>query len=455
MGAATTRRDPRGNPVSTASAAALDASERALWRLMSFYGAPIEDLDAAARADPAWPLARLMKAGFLLSLTEPSLVAEARALIDAVPTSGVGSGNARERAHRAALARLADGDWAGAGEAWSEILRAHPRDALALQWAHLFDFYRGDTVLLGGRVAPLVAAWPDSDPLLPYVLALHAFGLEESGRYAEAEASGRQALALDARVPWAIHAVAHVMEMQGRYDEGSSWMEEHRARWGARAVDRDGSQRNGFAGHLGWHEALFALETLDIGRALALFDDYLGADAIEITLQRVDAASLLWRIGLVDGDAGARWRTLLDGWRLDRESAGHSLFNDAHATMALLGAGEIAEARSWVAHSLAAAERRGGWNGAVARAIGVPLLHGLVAFGEERYAATTELIAPLRDRLAPFGGSHAQRDVVDQTLLAAVARGGDRSVGRALLDERRRAKPATPLTAHWSRRLAV
>jgi tetratricopeptide (TPR) repeat protein len=455
MGAAAMRRDPRGNPVSTASAEALDASERALWRLMSFYGTPFDDLDTAARADPAWPLPRLMKAGFLLSLTEPSLVAEARALIDAVPTSGVGSGNAREHAHRGALARLADGDWAGAGEAWSEILRAHPRDALALQWAHLFDFYRGDTALLGGRVAPLVVAWPDDDPLLPYVLALHAFGLEESGRYVEAEASGRQALALDARVPWAIHAVAHVMEMQGRHDEGSSWMDEHRARWGARAVDRDSGQRNGFAGHLGWHEALFALETLDIGGALALFDDYLGADATEITLQRVDAASLLWRIALVDGDAGTRWRTLRDGWRLDRESAGHSLFNDAHATMALLGAGEVAEARDWVAQSLAAAERRGAWNGAVARAIGAPLLHGLVAFGEERYNAATELIAPLRDRLKPFGGSHAQRDVVDQTLLAAAARSGDRSVGRALLDERRRTKPATPLTAHWSRRLAM
>src|SRR5215472_13699722 len=158
-----------------------------------------------------------MKAGFLLSLTEPSLVAEARALVAAVPESGAGSGNARERAHRAALARLAAGDWAGAGDAWSAILREHPRDALALQWAHLFDFYRGDLAQLAGRVPPLLAGWPVDDPLHPYVL-------EESGRYAEAEASGRNALAADARVPWAIHAVAHVMEMQGRHDEGRDWM---------------------------------------------------------------------------------------------------------------------------------------------------------------------------------------------------------------------------------------
>ena len=108
------RSDPRGNPVSTASAQSLDATERALWRMMSFYGTPIDDLDAAIAADPAWPLPRLMKAGFLLSLTEPSLVDDARTLVASVPDSGAGSGNARERAHRAALVRLAAGDWAGA-----------------------------------------------------------------------------------------------------------------------------------------------------------------------------------------------------------------------------------------------------------------------------------------------------------------------------------------------------
>jgi len=441
--------DPRGNPVSTVSAQALEASERALWRTMSFYDTPIDDLDAAIAADPAWPLPRLMKAGFLLSLTEPSLVADARALIAAVPESGEGSGNARERAHRGALALLAAGDWAGAGDAWGAILRGHPRDALALQWAHLFDFYRGDLAQLAGRVAPLLAGWPVDDPLHPYVLALHAFGLEESGRYAEAEATGRRALTADARVPWAIHAVAHVMEMQGRHGEGLDWMAARRTHWGARDGADGGPRPNGFAGHLGWHEALFALETLAIPHALALFDDYLDAQRIEITLQRVDAASLLWRIALLDGDVGERWRALVAGWPLDATTAGHSLFNDAHATMALVGAGDIARAREWVALSLAAAERDGGWNGAVARTIGAPLLHGLVDFGAGDFDRATERIAGARAALASFGGSRAQRDVVDQTLLAAAARGRDRSVGHTLLAERKRVKATTPLTAHW------
>ncbi len=444
------RRDPRGQPVSTTSAAALDASERALWRMMSFYGAPADDLDAAIAADPGWILPPLMKAGFLLSLTEPALVAEARTLL-ADASSLVAGANPRERGHLAALHRLAAGDWAGAGDAWSAILHDHPRDALALQWAHLFDFYRGDAARLLARVDDVLPAWPADDPLLPCVLALQAFGLEESGRYDEAEATGRRALAGSPRVPWAIHAVAHVMEMQGRHAEGRRWLGERRPHWGA----HDGADQNGFAGHLAWHEALFALETLDTEAALASYDAYLDAARIEITLQRVDAASLLWRIALLGADVGDRWRALLAGWRLDIAVAGQSVFNDLHATLALIGAGELAAARDWAALSLDAADRRTGWNHAISRDLGAPLQRALLAFGAGDFGTAAEGVAPLRGRLEPLGGSRAQRDVVDQTLVAAASASGRATLARAVLDDRGEGKARTPLTAWWEERVTT
>jgi hypothetical protein len=323
-------RDAHGNATSTASRAALDASERALWRMMSFYGAPLDDLDAAITADPAWLLPRIMKAGFLISLTEPTLAGEARALLAAAEPLAAGA-ELRERRHLDAVHRAARGDWAGASAAWGSLLEERPRDALALQWALLFDFYRGDSSALRERVARVLPAWSAADPLYPYVLGHHAFGLEESLCFAEAEAVGREALAASARVPWAIHAVAHVMEMQGRHEEGADWMGQWRPHWG---------EGNGFSGHLGWHEALFALESLDHARALAAFDAYLRAEANEITLQRVDAASLLWRLALQGADVGDRWQRLVAGWTLDEAVAGHSAFNDVHALLALLGAGE-------------------------------------------------------------------------------------------------------------------
>ena len=442
--------DAHGNAVSTSSRPALDASERALWRMMSFYGTPIDDLDAAIAADAGWAFPHAMKAGFLLLLTEPAMRADAlHSLADARRLGPRATD--RERDHLGALGLLADGDWVGAGAAWSGLLANHPRDALALQWGHLLDFHRGDAQSLRERVAAALPAWHEADPLQPFVLGLHAFGLEESGCYAEAEDTGRRALGGAARVPWAIHAVAHVMEMQGRHLEGLRWMAQWRPDWGGSEV----AQRNGFAGHLGWHEALFALESLDHRAALATFDDYLRADATEIVLQRLDAASLLWRLHLLGVDVGERWQRLLDGWSLEGDAAGHSVFNDMHATLALLGAGEAARAAEWVALAVAQAERRPGWNREVSHAVGAPLMHGLLAFDAGRFDAAFEAMAPLRAGLARIGGSHAQRDVVDQTLLAAAALGAQRAAGRALLAERSRARAATPLSRHWQRTLAA
>ena len=103
------------------------------------------------------------------------------------------AGQERERHHLHALRLLAGGDWHGACNAWDALLLRHPRDALALQWAHLFDFYLGDAAQLRQRVARVLPAWDNADPLHAYVLGLHAFGLEECNLYAEAEATGRRA----------------------------------------------------------------------------------------------------------------------------------------------------------------------------------------------------------------------------------------------------------------------
>ncbi|HEY4069848.1 MAG TPA: tetratricopeptide repeat protein [Burkholderiaceae bacterium] len=437
-------RDARGNPVGTRSSAALAAAERALWRMMSFYGTPFDDLAEASAADPAWPLPPLMHAGFLLSLTEPAARPDAQALIERA-TPLMPQASAREQAHFHALQRLLAGDWHAACAAWEALLLQHPRDALALQWAHLFDFYRGDAVNLRQRIARVLPEWDEADALYPYVLGQYAFGLEECQLYAQAEETGRRALGGAAKVPWAIHAVAHVMEMQGRFTEGAAWM----ARWHA-----DWAVGNGFVGHLGWHHALFALEALDTTTALQRFDAHLAADPAQISLQRLDASSLLWRLHLLGADVGPRWRALADGWAHSAASAGQYAFNDLHLLLALIGAGDDAAARDWLHEVDVQSERHTGSNRAVAHDVGLPLMRGLLAFAHGRFDDAVQRLYPLRALTHRVGGSHAQRDLIDQTLLAAAARASDRSAGRALLNERRLAKPETPLTAHWAARLA-
>ncbi len=440
--------DARDNPCSSSHAAARDAAEQALWRMMAFYDTPLADLDAAITADPGWVLPHIMKAGFLLSLTEAPLQQEAEGHL-AQARALAHHANAREKAHLEAVQQVLEGRWHAACRTWGELLVQHPRDALALQWVQLWDFYRGDAVGLRQRPARALPEWDEHDPLYAHVLALYAFGLEENNLHPQAEEAGRRALALNPRAPWAVHAVAHVMEMQGRFEDGAAWLRLHQPEW---------AEGNGFAAHLWWHKALFRMEALDTEGVLRLLDTHLSGDALQITLQRVDAASMLWRMHLLGEDVASRCSALLQGWPLDESSAGHYAFNDVHAVLAMLAAGELHRAEAWVARcaqralSPSDASRS---NHLMAREVGLPLMRGLLALARGDADGAVDTIAPVRAVAARFGGSHAQRDLIDQTLLAAAAQGGRRSLGRALLNERTMAKPVTPLTRHWMERLAV
>ena len=107
--------DPRGNPCGTRSAAARDAAESALWRMMSFYDTPLADLDSASALDPGWALPHVMRAGFLLSLTEASMLGEAHQHLQAARERIAGA-PPRERAHLDAVTvcrRAADDPSAG------------------------------------------------------------------------------------------------------------------------------------------------------------------------------------------------------------------------------------------------------------------------------------------------------------------------------------------------------
>jgi len=433
--------DLRGVPSGTSSSVARDSHERGLWHLVSFYGDPMAAFDATIAADAGWGLARVVKAVFILTLTEPGMLPDARQLLaEAAPL--MPAAPAHEQAHFAAAQAALDGRWREACARWDALLLAQPRDLLALTAAHLFDFYRGDARNLRARVARVLPEWPVDDPLQPFVQGMHAFGLEECNLYPQAEAAGREALARDARGPWAIHAVAHVMEMQGRHDEGVRWLNDGSAGWAD----------NGLAVHLWWHLALFRLETLDTAAALALFDARIAGPASVVNLQWLDASALLWRLQLLGIDVGARWQALANEWANPIAHAGHYAFNDVHALLAFIGSGDMARARALLAASSAQASAD---NTGMAREVGVPLMQGLIAYanGDNDQACAT--LYPLRSVAHHFGGSHAQRDLIDQTLLAAAARSSHKAAGRALLNERRLAKPVTPLTEHWASRLGA
>src|SRR3546814_2814556 len=137
-----------------------------------------------------------------------------------------------------------DGDFECALDADGKVAFDYPGDSLALQLGHLGDFYLGRSAMLRDRIAQALPAWDKDVPGYGYLLGMHAVGLEEMGDYRRAEETGRGAIDANPRDPWAVHAVAHVMEMQGRLADGVRWLTERTDDW---APD------NGFAFHNWWH----------------------------------------------------------------------------------------------------------------------------------------------------------------------------------------------------------
>ena len=83
-----------------------------------------------------------------------------------------------------------------------------------------------------------------------------------------------------------------------------------------------------------------------------------------------------------------------------------------------------------------------GENARITRDIGLPISQAIAAFGRGDFAGSTDTLRSVRNRAAGFGGSHAQRDLIDLTLIAAAGRSGNASLERALLAERAGAMPA-------------
>ena len=120
--------------------------------------------------------------------------------------------------------------------------------------------------------------------------------------------------------------------------------------------------------------------------------------------------------------------------------------------LALVGAGRLDDAAA-VLEAARARSREPSTVGAMAAEVGVPLMTGILDYGRGRFAETVEALWSVRDVCHRFGGSHAQRDLVDQTLIDAAIRAGQRQLARHLLNERLLTKARSPLTKHWAARI--
>jgi hypothetical protein len=419
-------KDCHGLEMTGASPRAADLYQTARERFHCYAGDSFTPVEAALADSPAFVMAHVLKCWMTLIAANTEVAAIGVAAFQTAKDLPM---NTREAGHIAAIGALLGGEIRAAARIMEDVALAHPHDVLALQAGQTLDFLLGDSRMLRDRISRVLPRWSKDRPEWHAIQGLLAFGLEETGLYAHAEAAGRESVQLEPTNNWGQHAVAHVLVMQGRHADGVRWMLHENTAWQPEAQ---------LGVHNWWHTALFHLGLGETDAALALYDGPIYGEGTTFAFDMVDAAAMLWRLQLLGVDVGGRWQTLADNFA--REPHGQSAFVDTHAMLAYVGAGRDAAARDLLQAQMAALQGPGD-NARFVREAGLPAAQAIHAYGEGQFAKAVELLRGVRSRTHRFGGSHAQRDVLDLTLIAAARRSGDTRLEQALIAERAGAIP--------------
>jgi len=431
--------DNRGLPITCAGAEAARAYDHLVTGYLTLRADTYDRLQLVFAADPDMPLAHCM-GGYLAMLSFKQAMVPAALERAAAARRAADGGTDRERKHAQALTFWAEDDLNRALATWEAILHDHPRDVVAFRLAHFLNFWLGRPQDMVSSVERILHDWDEDVPGFSAVLGCQAFAHEEAGNYLAAEPAGRRAIELDPGDVWAAHAVAHVMEMQGRRSEGLIWLSGLAPHW-------EGSHN--IQHHVWWHCGLFRLELGDIDGVFDLYDTRfrnlnapLTVASPDVYIDVQNAAGTLFRLERLGVDVGNRWEELADKAEA-RIGDCVSAFTLPHWMMALTATGRWG-AVDRMLEAMRSYSTGRGTTPPLVRDYVLPICEALVAHREGRSAEAVEIMRPVIGGMYRLGGSHAQQDVLEQLFLDAALNADSASDIRMMLERMSGRRPIPP-----------
>lgn len=424
-------QDERGHQMTTGSAEAAVAVDKTIHNFLHWKADILPHLKVALKADPDFGFAYVVN-GLILhgarNIGFRPKIEHALTAAKAVETEMT----QRERLYVEALEQAAAGKIADSVAVYETILAHCPTDLFAQRLSQMELFWIGEmrwSAEISGRVAP---HWNEDVASYGVHLSCRAFDLEETHQFDEAERLGRQAVEIDPTDVWGTHAVAHVLIMQGRYDEGVAWLDGLKRNWG---------DANQMLLHLWWHRCLFHLERGEFDAVLDIYDSWVRNRELpllkampDLYIDMQNGASMLLRLELRGIDVGNRWDELAE-LTLKRLEDHTSPFTSAHFAVILAATAQFDKAGQLLRSMREFVQHDAGTLGPRFGVATIPAAEAAIAHRRGEHQRVIDLLMPSRQMLWQMGGSHAQRDLFFLLLADSARRLGRQDLLGIILDD--------------------
>jgi len=421
-------QDRYGLPLTTSSTRAAEGFIEGLDLLLEQNFGPEIQFTEAIEADPGFALAYSALA-YMLHLR--AQVTEARERVQQAQAQASGLSR-REQQQVEAIALFINGQGPRSYALIREHLADYPRDILMIRVAQRLFALGCSGAGVASFPAPLLAlmqgvasAYGDDWAFL----GSYAFAHHETGHVEEARRLAERSLAFRPTHAVAAHAVAHVFFETGDATSGGAFLETWLQGFDPRAP---------YHVHLSWHQALFELARGHYQRALALYEaDIRPAVVANMAPALNDSAALLWRVYMYSGATPPFPPEEVRDLAAPAASRPGPAFRDAHVALAFA----VASDKAYIGHMIDRLQGLADAGDVLAGEVTLPLVQGINAFAHEAYSEAVRCLEPLfteprLDQLARIGGSHAQREVFEDTLLEAYLRAEQFDEAEAMLRTR-------------------
>ncbi|MBS3669998.1 tetratricopeptide repeat protein [Vreelandella boliviensis] len=418
--------------LTTASDIAAKCYQAGIDLLLSLWPGAAKELDSAIAADPEFALAYAARARLHAIQAELN---EARIKISKASELAILKGTERERSHVMVLSLAINGQAAKALQAALAHIDHWPQDILIMSLPlgafGLFAFSgMADHDQARVDLCDRYARHFESDDW--WFLTYRGWAHGENGNLKLGRELTERSLSIRLNNANGVHALSHVMYESGSGKEASELIKE----W-LPDYDRSGILH----GHIAWHWALAELERGNADQALTVYSQYVAPPvSAGVPLNVIsDAASFLWRLKVYGHNVPeGLWNeatTYSSGYF---QQPGFP-FADVHMAMLATATGknELVEQRikalsEMVEDDVLPAGR-----------VVPTICQAIRSFAEEDYKGCMELLEPVAGEVVRIGGSSAQRDIFEDTLLVALIRNGETLKAQTLVDHRLHRRPSS------------